>query len=350
LHAKIFPMATIDGRTLDHKTLEHIRKQAVRRVVQDGEKASEVIRSYGLCRTSIYRWLREFETEGWEALAESVAQGPEPKLSDRQKQQVRGWILGKDPRQYGFDFGLWSRRIVQQLIRERLGVELCLTSVGKLLASLQITPQKPLRRAYERDPQAVRLWLEQTYPALKKRAKKLGAKIFFLDEAGFQSDPPLGRTYGLKGHTPVVQTSGRRQSINVISAVNARGEFWAATYDGKLDAASFVLFLENFMKGRRSKVFLIVDGHPAHTAKAVGRYVEGLKGRLEIHRLPSYAPDLNPDEFVWSYMKKNGVSKKPLKRNEALRQRVEEDLVRIQADPRLVRSFFCAETVAYAAA
>lgn len=341
-------MATIDGRTLDHKTLEHIRTQAVRRVIEDGERPSEVMRSFGLCRTTIYPWLREFKEQGWQALAESIAQGPEPKMTDRQKQRVKRWILGKDPRQYGFDFGLWSRRIVQQLIQDQMGIELCLTSVGKLLASLNITPQKPLRRAYERDPKAVQLWLDETYPQLKKRAKRLGAKIFFLDEAGFQSDPPLGQTYGLKGKTPVVQTSGQRQSINVISAVNARGEFWAATYEGKLNAESFVLFLENFMKGRQGKVFLIVDGHPSHTAKVVQRYLDSLGHRLELHRLPAYAPDLNPDEFVWSYMKKNGVSKKPLKKNEALRTRVEEDLLKIQADPELIRSFFCAESVAYA--
>jgi transposase len=341
-------VATIDGRTLDHKTLEHIRIQAVRRVIEDGERPSEVIKSFGLCRTTIYPWLREFKDAGWNALVESIAQGREARLSDQQKQRVKRWILGKDPRQYGFEFGLWSRRIVQQLIAEKFGVELCLTSVGKLLASLDITPQKPLRRAYERDPELVELWLKETYPQLRKRAKKLGAKLFFLDEAGFQSDPPLGRTYGLKGKTPVVTTSGQRQSINVISAVNARGEFWAATYDGKLNAESFVLFLRNFMKGRSGKVFLVVDGHPSHKAKLVTRYLDGLGGRLELHRLPAYAPDLNPDEFVWSHMKNNGVSKKPLKQNESLRDRVEEDLLKIKANRKLVRSFFGAPSVVYA--
>lgn len=342
-------MPTVDGRKLDHKTLEHLRIQAVRRVIEDGESPSEVIKSYGLCRTTIYPWLREFEEKGLEALVESISEGPDPKMNDKQKEQVKRWILGKDPRQYGFDFGLWSRRIVQQLIQDKMGIELCVTSVGKLLASLNITPQKPLRRAYERDPKAVQFWLDKTYPKLKKRAKKLGAKIFFLDEAGFQSDPPLGRTYGLKGETPVVKTSGQRQSINVISAVNARGEFWAATYDGKLNADSFVIFLKNFMKGRRGKVFLVLDGHPSHTAKLAQRYVESLNGRLELHRLPTYSPDLNPDEFVWSYMKNNGVSKKPLKKNESLRNRIEEDLIKITYDQNLVRSFFGARTVAYAA-
>jgi transposase len=342
-------VATIDGRRLDHKTLEHIRIQAVRRVIEDGENPSEVMKSFGLCRTSIYPWLREFKDKGWEALAESISEGPDPKMTDKQKDRVKRWILGKDPRQYGFDFGLWTRRIVQQLIQDKMDIELCLTSVGKLLASLNITPQKPLRRAYERDPEAVRLWLEKIYPKLKKRAKRLGAKIFFLDEAGFQSDPPLGRTYGLKGETPVVKTSGQRQSINVISAVNARGEFWAATYDGKLNAESFVVFLKNFMKGRQGKVLLVLDGHPSHKAKLVQTYVESLDGSLELHPLPTYSPDLNPDEFVWSYMKNNGVSKKPLKKNESLRNRVEEDLIKITNDQSLVRSFFGAPTVVYAA-
>jgi transposase len=223
-------MLKIDGRTLDHKALEHLRLLAVKRVVEGGESPGKVMRSLGLYRTAIYPWLRKFAAGGWDALVERIAQGPEPKLSERQRQQVRRWILGKDPRQYGFDFALWSRRIVQALLQEKLGIELGLTAVGRLLASLEITPQKPLRRAYERDPAAVKLWLEERYPELKRRARRLGAKIFFLDEAGFQSDPPLGRTYGLKGQTPVVVTSGQRQSLNVISAINARGEFWAATY------------------------------------------------------------------------------------------------------------------------
>src|SRR5512135_511275 len=207
-------MATIDGRKLDHKALEHMRILAVKRVVEDGEDPSEVMRSLGLCRTSIYPWLRKFREEGWEALVERIAQGPEPKLNEKQRQQVKRWILGKDPRQYGFDFGLWTRRIVQALIEDKMRVELGLTAVGRLLASLDITPQKPLRRAYERDPAAVDLWLKATYPTLRKRAKRLGATIFFLDEAGFQSDPPLGshlRSEGAHPHSRNVRTAPEYQ-------------------------------------------------------------------------------------------------------------------------------------------
>jgi len=337
-----------DGRSLEHNTLAELRRMAIRRVIEEGAKPSVIAEEYGFCRNYLYPWLEKFRAGGWAALAERIAEGPPPKLTEKQRQQVRRWILGKDPRQHGFDFGLWTRRIVQALIEDKMGIALCLTSVGKLLASLDITPQKPLRRAYERDPLRVDQWRQQDYPQLKRRAKQQGAKIFFLDEAGFQSDPPLGRTYGLKGQTPVIETSGQRQSLNVISAVNARGEFWAATYTGKLNAESFVAFLKNFMKGRPGTVYLVMDGHPAHKANLVTEYIGSLGGRLELHPLPPYAPDLNPDEFVWSHMKTNGVSKKPLKKNESLKVRIEEDLLKIHENPALVRSFFRAASVVYA--
>ena len=338
----------IDGRTLDHKTLEHLRLTAVRRVIEDGDAPSEVMRSLGLCRTSIYPWLRRYEEKGLEDLVEKIAQGPEPKLDEKQRQQVKRWIVGNDPRQYGFDYGLWTRRIIQRLIDRKFGLSLGLTAVGRLLARLEITPQKPLRRAYERDPERIRLWREEAYPKLRRRARNAGARIYFLDEAGFQSDPVLGRTYGLKGHTPEVRTSGQRQSINAISAVNAKGAFWYNVYSGKFNAGRLVEFLHDFMKGRRERVFLVVDGHPSHRAKRVKDYVQSLGGKLELHFLPPYAPELNPDEFVWSYAKVSGVSKKPLRKNESLRERVESDLKAMKQNKPLVKSFFCAPSVVYA--
>jgi transposase len=234
------------------------------------------------------------------------------------------------------------------MIQDKFEVSLTLPSIGRLLSSLDITPQKPLRRAYERDEKQIRQWKEEKYPALRKRAKQRGADIFFLDEVGVRSDSPLGRSYGLKGKTPVVKTSGQRQKINAISAVNAKGAFWYKVYGGTLTAALFLVMLKDLMKGRKKPVMLVVDGLPVHKAKSVAKYVQSTKGRLELHFLPPYAPDLNPDEFAWSHLKQNGTSKKPLRKNEALRQRVEEDLKGIQEDRRLVRSFFSAPSVSFA--
>ena len=337
-----------DGRKLDHKALEAIRLIAVRRVTEDGEAPSVVMDSLGLCRTSIYPWLRLHQKKGQGGLLLKKASGPRPKLTEGQGRQVRRWIAGKDPRQYGFEFGLWTRQIVAQLLQEKFGIALKLTAVGRLLARLDITPQKPLRRAYERDPKAVKAWLEQTYPLLRRRAKQRGAAIFFLDEAGFSSEPNLGRTYGLKGQTPVVKTTGQRQKVSAISAVNATGKFWSQVYTGMLNATRFVSFLKAFRRGGRGVVYLVVDGHPSHRAKVVATYVAACGGDWELHFLPPYAPDLNPDEFVWQHAKTNGVAKKPLMKNESLRARVEGDLSDIKANPRLVRAFFSAPSVVYA--
>ncbi len=150
----------IDGRTLSHDVSEQIRIMAVRRV-REGERPSEVIRSYGLCRTTIYRWLRAARRGGEKTLKARKSPGPKPKLTNHQKRQVFRWINGKDPRQYGFDFGLWARKVVQSLIWEKFGRELGITAVGRLLAELEITPQKPLRRAYERDQKAITRWMEE---------------------------------------------------------------------------------------------------------------------------------------------------------------------------------------------
>jgi transposase len=340
-------MAKFDNRKLDHKALEHIRRLAVKRVLA-GEKPSTVAKSLGVYRTSIYKWLRGYQKAGLAALKSTTAKGPKPKLSAEQKKQVRRWIVGKDPRQFGLDYGLWTRRIIAAMIREKFGVALTLPAIGNLLRSLDITPQKPLRRAYKRSPKKIREWKLQKYPALRQRAKQRGAEIFFLDEVGVRSDSPLGRSYGLRGKTPVVKTSSQRQKVNAISAVNARGAFWYNVFTGTLTAARFITMLKALLKGRKKPILLVLDSLPAHKTKAVAAFVQSTKGRLELHFLPPYAPDLNPDEFVWSHLKQNGVSKKPLRENEALRERVEQDLAAIKKNRPLIRSFFKAPSVSYA--
>jgi transposase len=315
--------------------------------VIEGETPSAVMNSYGLCRTTIYPWLRAHKKRGETALQSRPSTGRPPMLSERQQLQVRRLICGKDARQYGFDFGLWTRRIIADLVEEKFDHKLSVTAVGRLLAALEITPQKPLRRAYERDPVAIAKWKEKDYPKLKARAKRLGADIFFIDEAGVRSDAALQRTWGAKGETPIVATSGQRQKVNAISAVNASGAFWYDVYTGRFNAELFISKLKAFMRHRRRPVFLVLDGHPAHRAKIVAAYIQSLEGRLELHFLPGYAPDLNPDEFVWNHLRQNGVTKTPLKQNEQLKERVEKDLAQIKSSPDLVRSFFYAESVGY---
>ena len=337
-----------DGRTLDHGTLETIRLMAVERV-RDGEAPSAVIAAYGFSRTTIYRWLKAVAKPGLglRALRARRASGRPRSLTPRQEGQVFRWINGKDPRQYGMDFGLWTRSVVAELIDRKFGIRLGLTAVGALLAKLGLTPQKPLQRAYQRDPEAIERWQRETYPAIARQAKADGGDVFFWDEAGFRADTVHGRTWGVRGQTPVVERPGQRQSISAASAVNAKGGFWYCTYEGGLTAEVFVSLLRMMMRHRPKPVHLVVDGLPAHKTKLVKDYVRSTQGRLTLLILPGYAPDLNPDEAVWSHMKRTGVARAPLRKGERLRDKIDAQLAAIKAAPRLVRSFFRAPSVAY---
>jgi len=337
-----------DGRTLDHRTVETIRTMAVARV-QEGEQPSEVIASYGFHRCTIYRWLKAVRGrgQGFKALAARPATGRPRTLTVAQERQVFRWINGKHPRQYGFDCGLWTRQIVRDVIVQRFGVRLSLASIGAVLARQGLTPQKPLQRAYQRDPAAIVRWQRETYPAIARTAKRDQAEIYFWDESGFRADAVQGRTWGAKGQTPVVSVPGQRQRISAASAISAKGAFWFATYAGGLTGERFVTLLRRLLRGRRKPLHLILDGLPAHKTKAVTQYVAELDGKLTLHYLPGYAPDLNPDELVWSYAKRTGNARRPLQKGEKLDERVTRQLAEIGRRPVLVRSFFKHPSVAY---
>ncbi len=337
-----------DGRTLDHKTLEEIRWMAVQRVIE-GERPADVIEAYGFHRTTIYKWLRIALRPGGglRMLKSTQATGRPRSLTARQEQQGFRWVNGRDPRQYGLDFGLWTRRVVADLIEKKFSIALGVTAVGELLARLGLTPQKPLQRAYQRDPEAIEMWQRETFPAIAKQARAEGAEIYFWDESGFRADTVHGKTWGVRGQTPVVQRPGQRQSISAASAVNAKGAFWFCTYEGALNAELFVELLQQMMKYRRKPVHLVLDSLPAHKTALVKKYVASTEGRLTLHFLPGYAPELNPDELVWSHVKRTGTARRPLQKGEKLREKIEEQLADLQRKPDLVRSFFEAPFVAY---
>ncbi|UPT97736.1 IS630 family transposase [Bradyrhizobium barranii subsp. apii] len=337
-----------DGRQLDHRTLEEIRMMALERV-REGEKPSAVIESYGFHRSVIYRWMRTAKGrgKGLRALASRKGTGRPKKLTAAQERQVFRWINGKNPLQYGFDFGLWTRQIVRELVEREFGVRLSLASIGGMLARLGLSAQKPLQRAYQRDPEAIERWQRETYPAIARRAKREKADVYFWDESGFRADAVQGTTWGVKGETPVVQTPGQRQSIGAASAVSAKGAFWFATYKGALSGELFVDLLKKLMYRRKKALHLIVDGLPAHKKAVVKDYVASTQGKLTLHFLPGYAPDLNPDELVWSHAKRTGNARRPLRAGEKLEDRVRSQLADIGNRPALVRSFFKHPDVAY---
>src|ERR1700757_4564244 len=174
-----------------------------------------------------------------------------------------------------------------------------------------------------------------------------GEKPSVVIASGFRADAVQGQTWGVRGETPVISLPGKRQSISAASAINMRGAFWFATYEGGMNADLFIGMLKVLMSGRRRPLYLVLDSLPAHKAKSVLDYVKSTAGKLEFHFLPGYAPELNPDELVWNYVKRTGTAKSPLARDESLQDRIEADLLVVQMNSALVRSFFKAENVAY---
>lgn len=331
-----------------HNTLEEMRMVAVQRM-NEGEHPAAVAASFGLHRSWAYkcRAASKGRGRGLKALRSTQGTGRPRKLSAAQERQVFGWVNGKSPYQYGWDYGLWTRQIVRDLVAQRFEVPLSLASIGAMLARLGLTVQKPLQRAWQRDPNAIERWKSETFPAIAAQARDSAGSIFFWDESGFRADSVHGRTWGVRGRTPVVQRPGQRQSISAASAVNAKGAFWFATYPGALTGELFVELLGRLMQRRKNPVHLVADSLPAHKTAVVKEYVASTEGKLTLHFLPGYAPDLNPDELVWSHAKRTGVARSPLKAGEKLQPRIDAQLQAIAKNKHLIRSFFRHPDVAY---
>jgi transposase len=328
-----------DGRALDHKTLEEIRIRAVQSV-EAGESPEDVIRTLGFGRTVIYSWLAKYREGGIDALRAKAISGRPSKMTGKQLQWVYKTVTSKNPLQLRFEFALWTRAMIREVIREKFGVRLSEVSVGRMLRKLGLSPQKPLRRAYERDPELVETWRQKQFPEIRRLAKKERATLYFSDEAGVRSDFHAGTTWALRGQTPIVPATGQRFGMSLISAISPRGDFRFMTVEGRMNAEKFIEFLKRLIHNAPRPVFLVVDRHPSHRAKKVLAFVRSTEGRLRLFFLPPYAPDLNPDEHVWNHLKNHGVGKQAIRSRDQFRKVVLGHMRSLQRLPDLIRSFF----------
>src|SRR6266511_1368712 len=288
-----------DGRKLDHKTLEQLRIRAVRQIEQ-GVHPEQIAQALGMTRAAVYSWLAKYREGGLDALKARPVPGRPPKLSGAQLRRLYALIVGNDPRQLQFAFALWTRDMVRDVIRREFGVHLSAASVGRLLRKLGLSPQRPLYRAYQQNPEEVQRWRVEEYPQIRAEAQQVGATIWFADEAGVRSDYHAGTTWAPVGQTPVVMAAVDRYVINLISAVTAKGALRFAAYDGNLNSPVFIDFCRRLLHDAPGPVFLVLDGHPVHRSNAVKAFAASTNGRLRLFFLPGYSPELNPDEWVWT--------------------------------------------------
>ena len=315
--------------------------------VESGVHPEDVAASLGMGRGTVYGWLARYREGGKDALKAGPVPGRPPRLTAEQMRRLYTLITGADPRQLQFEFALWTRELVRQLIRREFRVSLSAVSVGRLLRTLGLSPQRPLWRAWQADADAVQRWKDEQFPAIRAQAKAAGATVYFADEAGIRSDYHAGTTWAPVGRTPVVKATGARHSLSMVSAVTAQGLLRFSTYTGSFTAALFIDFCRKLLADTHGPVYLVVDGHPTHKAKIVKRFVASTDGRLKLFVLPAYSPQLNPDEWVWKNVKHDRVARTSARTADDFKANVIGALRRLQKLPYLVRAFFADRDLAY---
>ena len=338
-----------DARSLPAVAKEDIRLKAVQAVL-DGKKQVEVASVFGVTRQAVGKWVKAYRDDGAKAL-KAKKQG-RPKggaLLPWQAAQIVWTISDRTPEQLKLPFYLWTREAVAKLIKKRFGIELSIWTVGRYLSRWGFTPQKPVRRAFEKNPEQVRHWLETEYPKIRKRAKREKAEIYWGDEMGLRSDHTVGRSYGRRGQTPVIPGSGQRFGCNMISAITNRGRLNFVVFKKRFRADVFLDFLKRLLRQVNRKIFVIVDGHPVHRSSKVKKWLKQNEEHIQLFFLPAYSPELNPDEILNQDVKSNAVGRKRAHNQQELMASVRGYLRSRQRQPYIVQSYFHEKHVQYAA-
>jgi len=338
-----------DARHLSPDALDALRPR-VMQAIAGGMSQTDAARTFGISRQSIHAWQRRWRAGGARALRSRPRGRPRQiQLAPHQAATTVRLITDHCPDQVKLPFALWTRDAVRDLIAQRWGVQLSVWTVGRYLQRWGFTPQKPLRRAYERDPQAVQRWLKEEYPAIRARARRAGATIFWGDESGMRSDHQAGRSWARRGETPVVPGTGQRFHCNMISALTNRGHLAFMVFKVRFTAGVFLTFLRRLLRHSDQPVYLIVDGHPVHRSRRVKQWITAQGGRLHLFYLPGYSPELNPDEYLNNDVKTNAVGRQRPHTAAELIANVRSHLRSTQRQPKKVRRYFDHADVRYAA-
>jgi transposase len=339
-----------DARRLSPEAQEDLRRRVVRAVVKQRMSKAQAACTFNVSRTSVHDWVQTYQQSGWKGLRSKPRGRPKrSRLAGWQAATTVRLITDRCPDQLKMPFALWTREAVQELLADRFNLHLSVWTVGRYLKKWGFTPQKPLRRAYERDPKAVQKWLDEEYPAIRRLAKRENAEIHWGDQMGLRSDHQTGTSYGRKGQTPVIPGTGKRFGCNMISTITNRGHLSFMVFKRRFRGEVMIEFMRRLVRQSRGKVFLIVDGHPVHRSGEVKRWVRRHASQIRLFHLPSYSPELNPDELLNQDVKSNALGRRRPRTEKEMIGDVRSYLRSTQRQPDVVKRYFQHEKVAYAA-
>ncbi len=344
-------MQATDMRSLSREA-RHERRVQVIRLRNAGHTYAEIATQAGLSRTGVFDICKRHEAAGARGLHDAPGGrkvGEGRRLDAAQEGAVRKLITDKTPDQLKMPYALWTRAAVGELIEQRFGVRLPVRTMGLYLTRWGFTPQKPMKKAYEQSPAAVKKWLEEDYPMIAARAKVEGAQIHWGDETGLRSDDVRGRSYAPKGKTPVIRVNSKRHGLSVISTVTNNGQMRWRAFDGALNSDILIDFLRRLIKDAERKVYLILDNLRVHHSKPVKAWLAKHEQEIEVFYLPSYSPELNPNEMANGDLKQAVTKLAPARTKLQLVKAAASHLRSVQRRPERIKDYFKHDPVRYAA-
>jgi transposase len=328
-----------DGRSISRETLEYLRNQSIR-LWKSGKKKEEIAEFCGVHFTVVYKWIRIYKQKGLGGLKRRKAKGAKPKLDGEDKKQVISW-LRKPAMDFGFETPLWDCKRIQRMIKQKLNKNIALSNLWENLRRWGLTPQKPEKLALERNELKVKKWIREEWPKIEKHCRRWQAMLYFQDESGVSLIPVLGKTWAKKGKTPKIKVTGNRGGFCMTSAISPAGRMVFRIENHTIRAEDHIDFLKQIMKQHQHrKIIVIEDNAKPHIAGAVKDFVRDNKKRIAVYYLPTYSPDLNPDEKVWKYLKYVKLKAHQARNKKEFKSLILSKMLSIQKKPELIKSFF----------
>src|SRR4030043_1477279 len=344
-------MEKIDARTLNQEAQYQIRRQVIK-LRKRGMKYKDIGEVGGITDTYACTIYKRYERDGAGAIAKRQRgrrPGEQLTLKGEQAAALQEEIIDKTPDQLKMPFALWTRQAVQQVIKHQYKIVMPIRTVGEYLNRWGFTPQKPAKQAYEQNPKAVKKWLEEEYPSITQQAKAEGAEIHWCDETGVRNDETTSRGYAPKGKTPIMRLNANRKSISMISSITNQGKVRFMVYKDAMNADLLIKFMGRLLKDAGRKVFMVVDNLRTHHSKPVKEWLDEHRDEIEIFYLPSYSPELNPDEYLNCDMKAAVHSGLPARNEKELKTKLVSHMRKLQKLPKRFTKYFKHPRINYAA-